>query len=77
MQPELVRERVLELEPGSDKARDTLRDLFVKARRWQDLEDLFGRADDFGRLADEETLYSLAGQLEQARPWFQRRPPSA
>ncbi|MGE0486249.1 MAG: amidase [Gammaproteobacteria bacterium] len=28
-----------------------------------------------GRLADEETLYSLAGQLEQAHPWAARRPP--
>ncbi|KQW28921.1 amidase [Rhizobium sp. Root274] len=27
-----------------------------------------------GRFADEETLYSLAGQLEQARPWKDRRP---
>ena len=29
-----------------------------------------------GRLADEETLYSLAGQLEQAQPWAARRPPN-
>jgi amidase len=28
-----------------------------------------------GRLADEETLYSLSGQLEQALPWSGRRPP--
>jgi len=27
-----------------------------------------------GRLGDEETLYSLAGQLEQAQPWCGRRP---
>jgi amidase len=27
-----------------------------------------------GRMADEETLYSLAGQLEQALPWSVRRP---
>lgn len=27
-----------------------------------------------GRLGDEETLYSLAGQLEQALPWSGRRP---
>ena len=26
-----------------------------------------------GRLGDEETLYSLAGQLEQALPWSERR----
>lgn len=29
-----------------------------------------------GRFADEATLFSLAGQLEQARPWKDRRPPS-
>ncbi len=28
-----------------------------------------------GRLGDEDTLYSLAGQLEAARPWRQYRPP--
>ncbi|MFP6681787.1 MAG: amidase family protein [Gammaproteobacteria bacterium] len=28
-----------------------------------------------GRMGDEETLYSLAGQLEQALPWCGRRPP--
>lgn len=28
-----------------------------------------------GRNGDEETLYSLAGQLEQAQPWATRRPP--
>lgn len=28
-----------------------------------------------GHLGDEETLYSLAGQLEQAQPWASRRPP--
>lgn len=28
-----------------------------------------------GRFADEDTLFSLAGQLEQARPWTDRRPP--
>jgi amidase len=27
-----------------------------------------------GRAGDEETLYSLAGQLEQALPWSGRRP---
>ena len=27
-----------------------------------------------GRMSDEETLYSLAGQLEQALPWAGRRP---
>jgi amidase len=28
-----------------------------------------------GRLGDEETLYSLAGQLEVALPWANRKPP--
>jgi amidase len=28
-----------------------------------------------GRPGDEETLYSLGGQLEQAAPWSNRRPP--
>jgi amidase len=29
-----------------------------------------------GRMGDEETLYSLAGQLEAALPWAGRRPPN-
>ena len=28
-----------------------------------------------GRFGDEGTLFRLAGQLEQARPWFEKRPP--
>ena len=30
-----------------------------------------------GRMCDELTLYQLAGQLERAQPWFDRRPPLA
>ena len=28
-----------------------------------------------GRFADESTLFSLAGQIERARPWIARVPP--
>jgi len=29
-----------------------------------------------GRFGDEATLFRLAAELELARPWFERRPPS-
>jgi amidase len=29
------------------------------------------------RFGDEATLFRLAAQLEQARPWFARKPPLA
>jgi len=28
-----------------------------------------------GRVGEEATLFALAAQFEQARPWFGRRPP--
>mgnify|MGYP000632597762 CR=1 FL=1 len=31
----------------------------------------------FARYGDEATLFRLAGQLEKARPWFDRKPPVA
>jgi len=42
---------------------------------WQSKAGLPMAMQFVGRLADEETLYSLAGQLEQAHPWDGRRPP--
>ena len=30
-----------------------------------------------GRLGAEDVLYSLAGQIESARPWAEHRPPLA
>ena len=42
---------------------------------WQSKAGLPMAMQFVGRLSDEETLYSLAGQLEQALPWCGRRPP--
>jgi amidase len=41
---------------------------------WQSKKGLPLAMQFVGRLGDEETLYSLAGQLEQALPWATRRP---
>ena len=41
---------------------------------WQSKKGLPLAMQFVGRLGDEETLYSLAGQLEQALPWSGRRP---
>jgi amidase len=41
---------------------------------WQSKKGLLLAMQFVGRLGDEETLYSLAGQLEQALPWSGRRP---
>ncbi len=42
---------------------------------WQSKAGLPMAMQFVGRMSDEETLYSLAGQLEQALPWSERRPP--
>jgi len=42
---------------------------------WQSKKGLPLAMQFVGRLGDEETLYSLAGQLEQAHPWSGRKPP--
>ena len=42
---------------------------------WQSKRGLPLAMQFVGRLGDEETLYSLAGQLEQAQPWADRRAP--
>ena len=42
---------------------------------WQSKKGLPVAMQFVGRMGDEETLYSLAGQLEQALPWSNRRPP--
>ena len=40
---------------------------------WNDAEVPIG-VQFIARMDDEATLFRLAGQLEAARPWFQRRP---
>ncbi len=42
---------------------------------WQSKQGLPLAMQFVGRLGDEETLYSLAAQLERAQPWSTRRPP--
>ena len=42
---------------------------------WQSKAGLPMAMQFVGRMGDEETLYSLAGQLEEALPWRDRVPP--
>jgi amidase len=42
---------------------------------WQAASGLPMSMQFVGQPGDEATLYSLAGQLEQAHPWSQRKPP--
>ena len=58
-----VWQEVLRLQPDSAKAKNVLRDLFVRQQRWKDLEQLFESQQEIRTLA--ETLTNAADQAEE------------